>query len=106
MNKKYYDKNNYIYKNTIPNAKLLLVFFITLFLLLALILKIFYLQFIDGNHLKELAMKQQITDEIISPTRGTIYDSTGNVLAISSYVDTITINPSMIVVKDDEQATI
>lgn len=106
MNKKYYDKNNYSYKNTISKPKSLLVLGIMIFLLTALIIRMFYLQFIDGNHLKELATKQQITDEIITPTRGTIYDSTGNILAISSSVDTVTINPSIISVKDDDKATI
>lgn len=105
MNLKYYDKNNYDYKNTISKPKPLLVLGIMLFLLGALVIRTFYLQFIDGNHLKELATKQQITDEIIAPTRGTIYDSTGKVLAISSSVDTVSINPSLISVKDDEKAT-
>ena len=106
MNRKYYDRNNYVYKNTLSKPKIIIFLIITLFLLAALIVRMFYLQFIKGNHLKELATKQQITDEIIAPTRGTIYDSTGNVLAISSSVDTVTINPSLITVKDDNEATI
>ena len=61
--------------------------------LLALLLKIAYVQFFQGPSLKEAATKQQTTSRIISAKRGTIYDSTGTALAISADVDTITINP-------------
>ena len=53
-----------------------------------------------------MAYKQQSINQIISPKRGNIYDSTGKVLATSASVDTITINPNSI--KDesnDEQKT-
>ena len=105
MNKKYYDKNNYSYKNTISKPKLIFSLSFLILLLVLLFIRTFYLQLIDGTRLKELATKQQITDEIIAPTRGTIYDSTGQVLAISSSVDTVSINPSLIVIKDNEVAT-
>lgn len=65
-------------------------------LLLILMLRIGYFQFIKGSELKESASRQQATSRIISPNRGTIYDSTGKVLAQSASVDTITINPSRI----------
>ena len=64
--------------------------------LLLLIIRLFYLQIIDGNNLSELASKQQTTTEIISSKRGNIYDSTGAALAISETVDTISINPGKI----------
>lgn len=67
-----------------------------LLLLTFLILRIAFIQFIDGGKLKELASRQQTANRIISPNRGTIYDSTGKVLAQSAAVDTITINPSKI----------
>ena len=105
MNKKYYDKNNYSYKNTISKPKTILILSILIIILCLLSIRVLYLQLIDGNRLKELATKQQITDEIIAPTRGTIYDSTGQVLAISSSVDTITINPKSISVKDNAEET-
>lgn len=78
---------------------LLVMFF---FILILLVGRIAYLQFIKGSYLKELAYKQQSTNQIISPKRGTIYDSTGKKLAISSVVDTITINPTKITGKTDE----
>ena len=59
------------------------------------------------NHLSFLFLQeQQSINQIISPKRGNIYDSTGKVLATSASVDTITINPNSI--KDesnDEQKT-
>ena len=53
-------------------------------------------------YLKELAYKQQTINQIISPKRGNIYDSTGKALAISAQVDTITINPNKIKKDSDE----
>ena len=67
-----------------------------------LIIRLFYLQLIDGAHLSELATKQQTTSEVISSKRGNIYDSTGASLAISETVDTITINPAKIKAKTPE----
>ena len=47
---------------------------------------------------------QQTLDRTINPKRGTIYDSTGkNVLAISSTVETVTVNPGNISKEDKEK---
>ena len=73
--------------------------FIVIFLLL--IIRIFWLQVVDGADLKEQMYAQLIANEVISPKRGTIYDSTGKQLAISVSVDTVSINPNSIVVTDD-----
>lgn len=80
--------------------KLLLVFFFLILIILSG--RIAYLQFIKGSYLKELAYKQQSTNQIISPKRGTIYDATGKKLAISAVVDTVSINPTKITGKTDE----
>ena len=40
--------------------------------------------------------------KIISPKRGTIYDSTGKALAVSAQVDTVSIDPTRIVVEEDD----
>jgi len=68
----------------------------------ALIFRLFWIQFIDGSWLKEEAYKQQTINRIISPKRGTIYDSTGRTLAISAEVDTVTINPTKIKDKNND----
>ena len=71
--------------------------------LLALVVRLFWLQFIDGAWLKEEAYKQQTINRIITPKRGTIYDSTGRTLAISAEVDTVTINPKKIKDKNNDE---
>lgn len=74
------------------------LFIILIFI--ALIIKLGYVQFVKGAQYKEAAYKQQTINKIISPKRGTIYDSTGKALAISAEVDTVTINPGLIKVKN------
>ena len=81
--------------NTISKLKVKAILVITLILIILLISRIFYLQFIDGEYLQTLATSQQTLTETLSAKRGTIYDSTGNkVLAISYESDKIYINPS------------
>ena len=78
---------------------ILTVFFILLVLLTA---RLFYLQIIKGPTLKKkMYYSQLITNRVVSPKRGTIYDSTGKPLAISAPVDTVSINPMNIVVRDN-----
>lgn len=78
------------------------VFFIIMFIFTLIFIRIVYIQFIKGPEYKETASKQQLLSQVISPKRGTIYDSTGKSLAISANVDTITINPNEIMVKDTD----
>ncbi len=91
------------------SKKLLIVmicFFIVLFLL---IIRLGFLQIIQGSQLREEMYSQLIKSDLISPKRGTIYDSTGKALAISAQVDTVSVQPSSIVVKKgnkiDEEKT-
>ena len=74
-------------------------------IVLVLIARIFWLQFVKGTELKELAYKQITSSTVISPKRGTIYDSTQKTLAVSVPVDTVSVNPSLISVKDNTDAT-
>lgn len=62
-----------------------------------------WIQFVQGAELKELASRQQTLNKIISPKRGSIYDTNGKALAISAEVDTVTINPKKIVVEHDDK---
>lgn len=96
------EKNNS--KNTaIKSKKLGICLIVFLGILILLILKIAYLQFIKGSELKESAHRQQIANIVISPKRGNIYDSTGKLLAASASVDTVSINPTRIKDKDKER---
>lgn len=71
-----------------------------------LIVRIGFIQFVQGAELKELASRQQTLNKIISPKRGAIYDTNGKALAMSATVDTITINPSKFVVKESKSKNI
>ena len=84
---------------------LMITFFALLFIL---IIRLGWLQIAQGAKLKEAMYDQLTTSRIISPKRGTIYDSTGKSLAISAQVDTVSINPGQIVVehKDEEVAEV
>ena len=83
-------------QNFVHIKKLQFIFIVILIILVLLLGRIAYLQFVNGTYLKELAYNQQTINQIISPKRGSIYDSTGKVLATSASVDTITINPTKI----------
>ena len=108
------DKNNKMDNNENKNGKIKkfekathLKWFagIVFVVILLLVIRIFYLQFIIGNELKEKAYKQITANRVLSPKRGTIYDTTGKALAVSTNVDTISVNPSLIIVKGDQDAT-
>ena len=91
-------------KNTAIKSKKLGICLIVFFsILILLILRIAYLQFIKGPELKESAHRQQIANRVISAKRGNIYDSTGKLLAASASVDTVSINPTRIKDKDKEK---
>lgn len=78
------------------------VLFVTFVIIALLIARLGYIQLIDGKRLSEMAYEQQTLDRSINPKRGTIYDSTGQVLAQSSSVETVTVNPVNIK-KDDRE---
>ena len=78
--------------------------FIAFLIILCLLIKIFYIQFVQGKELSYLAYQQQTLDRSINPKRGTIYDATGkNELAVSSTVETVTINPGNIKKEEKEK---
>lgn len=95
-------------KSNISYSKTKRVFCLTILLLITLFCLVFrigWLQFVQGSTLKEAAIRQQTTSRIISPNRGSIYDSTGKPLAISAKVDTVTINPQKFIDKDSAEET-
>ena len=78
------------------------ILFIVFLIIIVLIGRIGYIQLIQGPELSELAYEQQTLDRAINPKRGTIYDSTGTILAKSSTVETVTVNPGNISSEDKE----
>ena len=90
-------------KNLIYTPKLRNIFIVIVIIFVLLLGRIGFLQFVDGAYLTEMAYQQQTINQILSPKRGNIYDSTGKALAISAQVDTITINPNRIVGDTDDE---
>lgn len=76
---------------------LLGAFTICFFLLL---IRIGYIQFVKGAEYKASAYNQQTTSQVLASKRGTIYDASNKILAISSTVDTVSINPGQVCYKD------
>ena len=77
--------------------------FIMFLLMILLIVRLGYIQLIEGKELSRKAYEQQTLDRTINPKRGTIFDSTGQVLAQSSTVETVTVNPGNISKNDKEK---
>ena len=81
-----------------------IVLFVAFFICISLIVRIGYLQLIKGGELSTMAYEQQTLNRNINPKRGTIYDATGeHVLAVSSTVETITVNPGNISKENKEK---
>ena len=80
--------------------------FVIFLIMIVLIVRIGYIQLIEGSKLRFLAYEQQTLDRYINPKRGTIYDSTGkNILAVSSTVESVTVNPGNIDKKNKEKVS-
>ena len=78
--------------------------FIAFLIILCLIGRIGFIQFVQGGELTALAYEQQTLDRKVNPKRGTIYDATGKKeLAVSSTVETVTVNPGNISKEDKEK---
>lgn len=93
-----------ILKTTINNRKPLKITMIVLLLLfILLIFRLSFLQFIQGDELKRQASSQQTSTRTIKPTRGTIYDLNGKLLAVSAEVDSVSVNPKNLKNSDDEE---
>lgn len=91
ISKKNQNKNKN--ENLWSNLRLLLVGVIATLGFFIVVGHLVILQFVEGKELAEKAYNQQVKNRIISPNRGTIYDSKGEVLAQSIPVDTVSVNP-------------
>ena len=78
--------------------------FIAFLAIICLLVRLGFIQFVQGSELSSLAYQQQTLDRKINPKRGTILDSTGEkVLAVSSTVETVSVNPGNINKEDKEK---
>ena len=80
----------------VPTKRIAIMSLFCFVAIIALTVRVGWLQFVEGASLKELATRQQTINEVISPKRGSIYDTNGKALAISASVDTISISPLLI----------
>jgi cell division protein FtsI (penicillin-binding protein 3) len=58
------------------------------------VLRLVYLQVVNQGHYRELAQDQQVLRRDVPALRGTIYDRSGHVLAMTLPVETVVVNPS------------
>ena len=78
--------------------------FVCFLVLICLIGRLGFIQFVQGAELSTMAYRQQTLDRNVNPKRGTIYDATGkNAIAVSSTVETVTVNPGNIAKEDKEK---
>lgn len=78
--------------------------FFGFFLCLMLVVRVGFIQFVNGEELQAKAYVQQTLNRNINPKRGTIYDATGNkILAMSASVETVTITPTNIAAENKEK---
>ena len=89
----------------ISRRKRMKVGIVSVFLIFTIFIgRIAWIQFVMGDKLKEMAYEQQSLERAVNPRRGTIYDATGkNILAVSSTVNTITVNPTNIASENKEK---
>ena len=67
-------KTKFESKNLIHTTKLKILLIIIILIFILLVSRIGFIQFVQGNSLKEMAYQQQTINQIISPKRGKIYD--------------------------------
>ena len=92
-------------ENSLKRKKRMLIeLVVVVILLFSLILRVGYIQLIDGGRLKNMALKQQSLERNVGAKRGTIYDATGeNILAVSSFAESVTVNPKNIKSENKEK---
>lgn len=106
MNNRKKTKKEKVVSNTMTPKRLRIGMLALSFILFALIIRIGFLQFVQGAELKEKAYRQQTINRIINPKRGNILDTTGKKLATSAQVDTVSINPTKIKGKTEEETKV
>lgn len=78
--------------------------FIVFIIFILFTVRLAYIQFVWGKELSEKALDQQAQSRSITAKRGTLYDSTGKyILAESSSVESVSINPTNISVENKDK---
>ena len=90
-------------RNISRKRRMLIMLLVAAIILFALIIRVAWIQFVNGGELQALAYEQQTLDRKINPKRGTIYDSNMTELAVSSTVYTVTVNPTNIPSENKEK---
>lgn len=83
------------------------IFLMALFGVLAfvpLLWKLWQIQIVDYRFYQEKAINQQTRDMLVTAPRGTIYDSQGNILAVSTDVYNVVISPKDILAAEETKA--
>jgi stage V sporulation protein D (sporulation-specific penicillin-binding protein) len=73
--------------------RMVLLFFLFCASLFLLIGRLFWIQIVKGEWYRQKAFEQHNSERILSPSRGTLYDRNGKILAISASAERISVNP-------------
>lgn len=79
----------------------------TVVVLIALCIRVGWLQFVDGAELQKLAAEQQTRDRLITSNRGSIMDRNGKLLAVSASAESVSVSPAELrtCLEDEKQKT-
>ena len=93
-----------LYSNVSRKRRLRNMLIVGTIICTSLIIRIGFIQFVQGAELQAMAYSQQTLNRKINPKRGTIYDATGeNVLAVSASVETVSVTPVNIKLENKEK---
>ena len=90
-------------KNISRKRRMISLLTMAIIIFTILIIRVAWIQFVDGEKLQAMAYEQQTLDRKINPKRGTIYDSNMTELAVSSTVYTVTVHPTNIASENKEK---
>jgi len=85
--------------------KMALILLLTLLGFIAVVIKLFVVQFVQGEELQRRAEEDRTRDRIVSAARGTIYDCNGNKLAISITADSVAALPATVAEGGEAEST-
>ena len=77
----------------IQNRTMILMAVLGVLVFLILVIKLFSLQILRHDELEAKALDQQTRSTEVAATRGTIYDRSGNIMAISATAETVFLSP-------------